>query len=201
MSAGVMLTPRALGTLAALYMIGRLIMHVDARLIIAVGFAASAVSALMLTRITADIGAFPFAVASFANGFGLGCIWAPTMTLMFNTLPPAYRTEGAMLVNLVRSYGSGLGISVAAVVLARSHAIAYAELSEHVTLFREALQLPDAGGRWSLETASGLAALGDEVSRQAFMFGILNNFLWASAAAAVAVPLAFMFRRRAGSGP
>ena len=199
MSAGVMLTPRALGTLAALYMVGRVIMHVDARFLIAVGFAASAVSALMLTRITADIGVVPFAVASFVNGFGVGCIWAPMMTLMFITLPPAYRTEGAMLVNLVRSYGSGLGISVAAVVLARSHAIAYAELSEHVTLFREALQLPDAGGRWSLETASGLAALGDEISRQAFMFGILNNFLWASAAAAVAVPLAFMFRRRAGS--
>ena len=199
MSAGVMLTPRALGTLAALYMVGRLIMHVDARLIIAVGFTASAVSALMLTRITADIGVVPFSVASFVNGFGLGCIWAPMMTLMFITLPPAYRTEGAVLVNLVRSYGSGVGISVAAVVLARSHAIAYAELSEHVTPFREALQLPDAGGHWSLETASGLAALGQEVSQQAFMFGILNNFLWAFAAAAVAVPLAFMFRRRAAS--
>ena len=199
MSAGVMLTPRALGTLAALYMVGRLIMHVDARLIIAVGFTASAVSALMLTRITADIGVVPFSVASFVNGFGLGCIWAPMMTLMFITLPPAYRTEGAMLVNLVRSYGSGVGISVAAVVLARSHAIAYAELSEHLTPFREALQLPDAGGRWSLETASGLAALGHEVSQQAFMFGILNNFLWAFAAAAVAAPLAFMFRRRAAS--
>ena len=199
MSAGVMLTPRALGTLAALYMVGRLIMHVDARLIIAVGFTASAVSALMLTRITADIGVVPFSVASFVNGFGVGCIWAPMMTLMFITLPPAYRTEGAMLVNLVRSYGSGVGISVAAVVLARSHAIAYAELSEHLSPFREALQLPDAGGHWSLETASGLAALGQEVSRQAFMFGILNNFLWAFAAAAVAVPLAFMFRRRAAS--
>lgn len=199
MSAGVMLTPRALGTLAALYMVGRLIMHVDARLIIAVGFTASAVSALLLTRITADIGVVPFSVASFVNGFGVGCIWAPMMTLMFITLPPAYRTEGAMLVNLVRSYGSGVGISVAAVVLARSHAIAYAELSEHLTPFREALQLPDAGGHWSLETASGLAALGQEVSRQAFMFGILNNFLWAFAAAAVAVPLAFMFRRRAAS--
>ena len=199
MSAGVMLTPRALGTLAALYMVGRLIMHVDARLIIAVGFTASAVSALMLTRITADIGVVPFSVASFVNGFGLGCIWAPMMTLMFITLPPAYRTEGAVLVNLVRSYGSGVGISVAAVVLARSHAIAYAELSEHVTPFREALQLPDAGGHWSLETASGLAALGQEVSQQAFMFGILNNFLWAFAAAAVAVPLAFMFRRRSAS--
>ncbi len=197
MSAGVILMPRAIGTLAALYMIGRLIMHVDARLIIAVGFAASAVSALMFTRITAEIGVVEFSVVAFINGFGQGCIWAPMMTLMFITLAPHYRTEGSMLVNLVRSYGSGLGISVAAVVLTRSHSIAYAELTEHITPFREALQLPDATSHWSLETAAGLAALQQELSEQALMFGILNNFLWAFVVAAVAVPLTFLLRSRA----
>ena len=151
----------------------------------------------MLTWITADIGVFEFSLASFVNGFGLGCIWAPTMTLMFNTLPPAYRTEGATLVNLARSYGSGVGIAVAAVVLARSHGIGYAELGEHVSLFREALEFPEAVGGWSLETQTGLAALRHEISRQAFMLGVLNNFLWAFAAAALAAPLAFLFRRRA----
>ena len=102
-----------------------------------------------------------------------------------------------MLVNLTRSYGSGLGISIAAVVLTRSQSVAYSELTEYITPYREALQLPDAASQWSLETAAGLAALQTEVSQQAFMFGVLNNFLWAFVAAGLALPLVALFRRNA----
>ncbi len=197
MSAGMILTPRAIGTLVALVAVGRLIMHLDARILIATGFAATAISSLMLAQINADVGVVQFSIAAFLNGFGTGCIWAPMMTLMFSTLHRQYRTEGSMLVNLIRSYGSGLGISIAAVVLTRSQSVAYSELTEYITPYREVLQLPDAAGQWSLETATGLAALQAEVSQQAFMFGILNNFLWAFVAAGIALPLVALFRRSA----
>ena len=196
MSAGIILTPRAIGTLCSLYMVGRLIMHVDARIIIAVGFTASSVSALLLAQINPQVGIVEFSIAAFINGFGQGCIWAPMMTLMFATLPAQYRTEGSTLVNLIRSYGSGVGISIAAVVLTRSQSIAHSELTEYITPYREALQLPSAASLWSIETAAGLSALQAEISQQAFMFGVLNNFMWAFVVAGLAAPLAFLFRRR-----
>ena len=197
MTAGIILTPRAVGTLVALYAVGRLIMHVDARVLIAIGFAATAVSSLMLAQINPQVGVVQFSIAAFINGFGTGCIWAPMMTLMFSTLPAKYRAEGSTLVNLIRSYGSDVGISIAAVVLTRSQSVAYSELTEHISPYREALQLPDIAGQWSLETAAGLAALQSEISQQVFMFGVLNNFLWAFVVPAIALPFVLLFRRQA----
>ena len=195
--AGVMLAPRAFGTMLGLLFVGLTITRADPRALIATGFALIAVSAYLLTLINSDIGALDFALLTWFNGFGAGLIWTPMITLMFSTLLPAHRTEGSTLVNLTRGYGSGVGISIGAVVLTRSTAVSYAELTETITPYNEVLRLPQAINAWNLESTSSLAALEIEILKQATTIGVLNTFILVAIVAALVAPLVLLLKRPA----
>ena len=193
--AGVMLAPRAFGTMLGLLLVGMTITRVDPRALIATGFALVSISSYMLTQINGTIDALDFALLTMFNGFGSGLIWTPMITLMFATLAPIYRTEGSTLVNLIRGYGSGVGISVGAVVLTRSAAISYAELTETITPYNEILRMPQTLSAWNLDSITSIAGLEIEILKQATTIGILNTFLLMAVAAGVVVPLALLMRR------
>ena len=59
---------------------------------------------------------------------------------------------------------------------ADDQAVFHAEMVEQVSPFNEALSLPWVRGGWGLGDPSDLAALGDEILRQATMIGYLNAF-------------------------
>ena len=193
--AGVMLAPRAFGTMLGLLIVGLTINRSDPRALIAIGFGLVSISAYLLAQINSDIDPIDFALLTMFNGFGSGLIWTPMIILMFATLLPVHRTEGSTLVNLIRGYGSGVGISIAAVVLTRSTAIAYAELTETITPYNEVLQMPQAMSAWNLESIPGVAALGTEIFRQATTIGVLNTFILMTILAGLVAPLAFLLRR------
>jgi DHA2 family multidrug resistance protein len=198
--AGVMLAPRAFGTMLGLLVVGMTITRTDPRALIAIGFALVSVSAYMLAQINSDIGAIDFAILTMFNGFGSGLIWAPMITLMFSTLAPAHRTEGSTLVNLIRGYGSGVGISVAAVVLTRTTAVAYAELTATITPYNEVLRMPQAMSAWNLDSVPSMAALEIEIVKQATTIGVLNTFILMTIAAALVVPLVLLLKRPSENG-
>ena len=193
--AGVMLAPRAFGTMLGLLIVGITITRTDPRALIAIGFGLIAVSAYLLAQINSNIGAIDFAILTMFNGFGSGLIWAPMITLMFSTLAPAHRTEGSTLVNLIRGYGSGVGISVAAVVLTRTTAVAYSELTETITPYNEVLRMPQALSVWNLDSIPSVAALEIEIVKQATTIGVINTFILMTIAAALVVPLALLLKR------
>ena len=198
--AGAMLAPRAFGTMLGLFFVGLAITRVDPRALIAIGFALIAVSAYMLTLINANIGPLDFALLTLFNGFGAGLIWAPMITLMFSTLAPVHRTEASTLVNLIRGYGSGVGISIGAVVLTRTAAVSYAELTATITPYNEVLRMPQALSAWNLDSMPSVAALEIEILRQATTIGVLNGFIVMAVASALVVPLVLLLRRPAQNG-
>ena len=193
--AGVMLAPRAFGTMLGLLIVGLTITRTDPRALIAIGFGLVAVSAYLLAQINSNIGAIDFAILTMFNGFGSGLIWAPMITLMFSTLAPAHRTEGSTLVNLIRGYGSGVGISVAAVVLTRTTAVAYSELTQTITPYNEVLRMPQALSAWNLDSIPSVAALEIEIVKQATTIGVINTFILMTIASALVVPLALLLKR------
>ncbi|MDA0261296.1 MAG: DHA2 family efflux MFS transporter permease subunit [Proteobacteria bacterium] len=198
--AGMMLAPRAFGTMLGLLVVGLTITRVDPRALIAIGFALISVSAYLVAGINSNIDTIDFAALTLFNGFGAGLIWAPMITLMFATLEPVHRTEASTLVNLIRGYGSGVGISIGAVVLTRSSAIAYAELIETITPYNEVLRMPQAASAWNLESIPSVAALEIEVVKQATTIGVLNTFILVAVAAGLVVPLVLLLRRPAENG-
>ena len=72
----------------------------------------------------------------------------------------------------------------------------YSRMAEMISPFNKMLTLPEVIGRWDLETAGGLARLGQEITRQSAMIGYLNAFGLFTAACAATLPLIMMMNKR-----
>ena len=111
-TAGLVLGPRGIGTMAAMMLVGRLTGRVDTRLLLAIGLGLTAWAFYAMTRWTPDVSQADIIAIGVVQGAGLGFLFVPLSTVTLATLPPEHRTEGAGLYNLSRNIGSSVGISV-----------------------------------------------------------------------------------------
>ncbi|BBK40828.1 EmrB/QacA family drug resistance transporter [Allostella vacuolata] len=200
MTAGMILAPRGMGTMLAMFLVGRLIGRVDIRLLMALGYALLALTLHDMSGFTLEVAFERFLVSGFIQGMGFGFCFVPISTISFATLAPEHRPQGTSLFSLMRNVGGSVGISVVIFLLARGGQAARSELVPHLHPLAPAIQarpLPDA---WSLDTVEGLAALQAEVMRQAQAIAYFSDFQLLSMIAALAIPVVCMIRppRRPG---
>ena len=190
---GEVTAPRGIGTMIAMMVVGRLIRRVDVRLIMATGFALTALALWQMTRMNLEMDSTLVIVSGFVQGLGIGFTFVPLSTAAFATLAPALRNEGTPIFSLLRNIGGSVGISLAQTILTERAAQAHAQLMENVNAYNPALQqLPQALGG---QTAQGLAALAREIDRQAAMIGYLDDFRLMMAVTLLAIPLLLLIRR------
>ena len=96
--------------------------------------------------------------------------------------------------HLMRNIGSSFFISLSVAEIVRATGANYSRLTENVSPFNRALDLPWVIGSWSVETLPGLAKLAAEINRQAALIGYLNAFMLYTFASLAAIPLALMIR-------
>ena len=87
------------------------------------------------------------------------------------------------MFHFVRSVGSSYFISASVVVVFHTQKVSYSELVQWINPFNNRLSLPNVMGGWSTESATGLALIAGEVTRQATTIGYINAFnlfLWTS---------------------
>ena len=129
---GLVLAPRGLGTLATMLVVGRLIQRFDVRYLLFIGLVALAVSNGMLAGSSLDMDSALMVSAGFIQGMGVGLMFVPIASVIFATLEPRYRYEGAALNSLIRNLGGAVGISILQIMTVRGEAIAHSRLVETV---------------------------------------------------------------------
>ena len=174
--AGLVMAPRGAGTMIAMLAAGRLVNHVDPRLLMFAGFVLLAESARQMVGWTPDIGPWSFTLTTLIQGAGLGLVFTPLQIVAFATLPSALRTDGTALFSLVRNVGSSIGVSVASFLLEQNTQIEHAALAGQVTPFNRMLQSGGAYLYWNSATQAGLGALNDEITRQASIIAYMDDF-------------------------
>ena len=174
LTAGLVLAPRGVGTMVAMAIAGRILRYVDPRLLIAAGLAITGAALYLMTSFTPDVSQGTLIRTGLIQGFGIGCVFVPLGTVAFGTLPPALRTEGTGLFNLMRNIGASIGISLMSYLLVRNAATEQATLVEHVTPYRQVVR--DFAHQLGLATASGRAALAQIVTEQAQAVAFVDNF-------------------------
>ncbi len=189
---GLVTAPRGLGTLIAMFIVGRLMGRVDTRLIIATGFALTAFSLWQMTHFYLQMGAASVVWSGLTQGLGTGFVYVPLAAITFATLSSQYRNEGTALFSLVRNIGSSIGISVVTTLFTRNSQIMHSRLAEQVTPFNDVLHAQAPG---ALSSASGLAGLNAMVSGQAAMIAYDNDFKLMMVLTLCAVPLVALLRR------
>jgi DHA2 family multidrug resistance protein len=193
---GLVTAPRGFGTLAAMFIVGRLMGKVDIRLIIGTGFALTAMSAWLMTGFDLQMDSAAVVWSGVVQGMGTGFVYVPLAAAAFATLTPALRNEGTAIFSLTRNIGSSVGISVVNTLLTRNTQIMHATLSEHVTRYSPVLRAQLPPGSPSLRILGGLNAT---VTEQAAMIAYNNDFKLTMILSLAAIPLVLLLRK--GSSP
>ncbi|HEX3913381.1 MAG TPA: DHA2 family efflux MFS transporter permease subunit [Steroidobacteraceae bacterium] len=183
---GLVTAPRGIGTLIAMFAVGRLMNKVDFRLVIAVGFGLTAFSCWQMTHFDLQMDSSAVVWSGIAQGLGTGFVYVPLAAATFATLLPALRNEGTAIFSLSRNIGSSIGISVVETLLTRNTQIVHSALAGHVT--------PYMSGQIA-STAPALAGLNAAVTRQAAMIAYNNNFQLMLFLCLAAAPLVILLRK------
>jgi DHA2 family multidrug resistance protein len=185
---GLVTAPRGMGTLAAMFIVSRLIGRIDTRLIIVTGLAITALSLWQMTGFYLQMDTSMVIWTGLAQGLGSGMVYVPLATVAFATLAAAYRNEGTAFFSLIRNIGSSIGISVVTTMLTRNTQMMHSRLAEHVTPYLDPLHPATS------VTTRNIAMLNQTVTNQATMIAYNNDFKMMMILSLCAIPFVALLR-------
>ncbi|HEY1364182.1 MAG TPA: DHA2 family efflux MFS transporter permease subunit, partial [Xanthobacteraceae bacterium] len=195
LTTGLVTAPRGIGTMAAMFLVARLVNRVDTRLVILMGLVLTAIAMWQMTGFSLYMGMDPVIWTGFLQGFGLGFIFTPLSIVTFSTLPRPLLTQGTAIFSLVRNVGGSIGISIVEALLAQNTQTVHARLVEHLRPDNPLARAPHLAAPYSLTDPAGLLALNAEATRQATMVAYLDDFMLMMALVVIALPLLLLLRR------
>jgi len=191
---GLVVSPRALGSMIAMFAVARVINRIDNRLIILFGLALTAFAMWQMTQFSLDMDYRPLVVSGFLQGFGLGCTFVPLNVTALSTLPRHILTQGTAIRSLMRNLGGSVGISILVATLAENTQTVHSRLIEGLRPDNPLIHSPLFGFPYSLTTPSGIAALNAEVTRQASMVAYIDDFWVLMLLCLASIPLLLLLR-------
>jgi MFS transporter, DHA2 family, multidrug resistance protein len=194
-TAGLVLGPRGVGTMASMLVVGRLVGRIDTRLLLGFGLGLTAWSFYAMTGWTPDIAEAQIIAVGVVQGVGLGFLFVPLSAATLSTLSAAQRTEGAGFYNLSRNIGSSVGISVVNALLTRNTQINHAAIASHVTAVNPGFDNPAVAHFWDPLTSAGRAALDAVITQQAQIIAYIDDYKLLMIATLAVFPLLTVFRR------
>lgn len=191
---GLGLSARGVGILFSMGLAARLLPILDPRILVATGFFIAALSMAMMSQWSLDIGMWHVVSSGLVQGLGMGLVFIPLNSMAFATIPAHFRTDASSLLNLMRSLGGSLGISILVTLLASNSQRSHEELGRYISASGNGLIDAESLGRFGEMGTAAIAMVNAEISRQAAMLAYINDFyvmMWAMLAV---IPLALLLR-------
>ncbi|HEX8757841.1 MAG TPA: DHA2 family efflux MFS transporter permease subunit [Steroidobacteraceae bacterium] len=195
-TAGLVMGPRGLGTMAAMMVVGKMMGRTDTRLLLGFGLGLSAWSFYLMTGWTPDVSSWTVVWVGVIQGVGLGFLFTPLSVVSLSTLPPGVRPEGAGFYNLARNVGSSIGISIVGTLLARATQANHADIAQYVTAVNPQLRDPAVAHTLNPLTPSGRAALDALITQQAQIIAYVDDYKFLMIATLAVIPLLIVFQGR-----
>jgi DHA2 family multidrug resistance protein len=113
--------------------VGRLMLKVDLRYLVAAGLVIFALGSYQMTWITRDYDFYELLLPQILRGIGMMLAMVPTNNIALGTLPPELVKNGSGLFNLTRNLGGAVGLAVINQVLNQRTDLHISRLQERVT--------------------------------------------------------------------
>jgi DHA2 family multidrug resistance protein len=194
LTTGLVMAPRGIASMVSMLLVGRLIRHLDTRLIILCGILLSASGCYITTYYNLNISLLWVIGPIVLQGLGVGLIFVPLSTIAFATLPPRYAAEAAGLYSLLRTVGSSIGISIVSTIYTRHTQIAWNQIGGHINLANPALYEYLGRLQLSLQDPAAAAVLSRELQQQAQMVALLDCFILITWSFVIMSPLVLWMR-------
>jgi MFS transporter, DHA2 family, multidrug resistance protein len=211
--AGLVISPGGLAILVLMPLVGFLVSRVDARYLIAVGFATLSSALWALHTIDTQASYSYVAWMRIFQASGLAFLFVPINTLSYTDVPRTKNNDVSGLMNLARNIGGSCGTSFFVTLLARRAQFHQDRLAMHFNGSSEFMhrqmnglssyfQQGGAGGGQSPAVARAMAqgALYQRLLQQAQQLAYLDVIAILSLGAACMIPLIFFMKRSKG-GP
>jgi DHA2 family multidrug resistance protein len=195
LTTGLIIAPRGVGTMVAMFLVARLVGRVDIRLIIFGGLMLTAVSLWQMTGFSLQMGVTPFVTTGVLQGFGLGFVFTPLSVVTFSTLPRTVLTQGTAIFSLMRNIGGSVGVSLVEALLVENTQTVHSRLVEHLRPDNPLIAHGMLAPPYSLSSPAGVAVLNAEVTRQAQMVAYIDDFHLMVVVILVALPFLLLLRR------
>ena len=174
---GMIMAPRGVGLLISMWFVPRLMVLVPRNLLLATGFAITAVSVYMACGWSLDMDSWPMLTSSFIQGIGLGLTMIPINLMAFGAVSTSLRADAAGVVNLIRVLGGSMGVSMFTTMLARAIQTSHADISGNLTQTKLPLLDPAIVSGFGEAGLTGvMQMLNAEVNRQAAMIAYIDIF-------------------------
>jgi MFS transporter, DHA2 family, multidrug resistance protein len=117
--AGLSVTPRGVGSLVAVFVVGALVSRVNPKMLVGIGFALLALASFQLSQLSLQMSMSSIVVPNLIAGFASPCIFVPLTTIAIGTLRNEQIGNATGLQNLVRNIGCSIGLSFVSTMLER----------------------------------------------------------------------------------
>lgn len=210
LAAGWAVSPRGIGAIIAMPMIGYLTAKIDNRYLIAFGFFLFAISSIWFGEVNLSIGQWSFLWAIILSGFGSGCVFVPLSTTTMAFLRNEEIGNASGLYNLLRNVGGSIGISVVNTIVARHEQVHRNEMAHWFTGGRssvrgaiEGLQqyLTAQGASDATATERAYGLLNQGLNAQSRLWSYVDDFRYMALICFACVPIVFALKKTVGRAP
>lgn len=202
-AAGLVVSPRGIGSILAMPLVGLLVSRVDTRVLVSTGFLIFACCSLVWGTITLQVSPWSLTWPIVISGFSLGLVFVPLSVTTLGDLKPESVGNGSGLYNLMRNIGGSIGISVAQTILARHEQLHRTELSRHLapTLPRVQQSLSQFQHLFSAHAnavtahAQAIGRVEQILNRQAQLWSYVDDFRYMALTCFCCVPIVWFLKR------
>jgi MFS transporter, DHA2 family, multidrug resistance protein len=200
---GLALSPRGIGSLCMMLIVGRIIGVIDSRLLVVLGFGLLGFATMQFANLSLMIAPRNIIWPNILSGLSMACIFVPLTTLTMGTLPQRELGNATGMFNLMRNLGGSVGIATVTTLLSRGAQIHQAILVGHLTpydaAFREhmargvAALAPQVGSIVAGRAMTGVSYL--ELLRQSVLSSYVDDFRFMAMLCFLCIPAMLLFRK------
>jgi DHA2 family multidrug resistance protein len=208
-AAGVAVSPRGIGAILIMPVVGILANRVDVRWLMTAGFITFAISSLWMSNLTLGISQWSLVVPIILSGSAAGMVFVPTSTVAVGTLSNEKIGNATGLFNLLRNVGGSVGISVVETMIARRQQVYRSELVRN-TGPRQAYQqaynsfhalvAPHSGPHSAM--LRSYALIDNGLNQQATVYSYVYDLRYMAVVCVICIPIVFLLKKaKQRSGP
>jgi MFS transporter, DHA2 family, multidrug resistance protein len=200
---GFAVSPRGVGAVISMMIVGRLIAKVDSRYLITFGFVVLTGSTYLFTLINLNIAQSNIIVPMLISGVAMGFVFVPLTTLTMATLPQEQIGNASGIYNLMRNTGGSIGIAIMTTLLQRNMQVNQSYLVSNINAFNPAFQQMFAKMKAGFMVAAdpvtatqqAYQAVYGLVLQQAAVLAYIRDFWLLTVLCALCIPAGFLFKR------
>lgn len=202
-AAGLAVSPRGIGAILIMPVVGQLTGRMDNRYLIASGFLAMGIAGLWMAEMTLQIAQWSLLWPIILSGSAAGMVFVPLSTTAVGTLPNVQIGNASGLYNLFRNVGGSIGISLIETFIARRQQVHRAELSRYLAPdlppVRHALQktqtLMEMHTGPHVAHLRAYAFLQNGLDQQSILYSYVDDLRYIAVVCAIFLPVVFVLKK------